>query len=469
MCRSAADGGRRCDRPDHEPARQRRLRAGRRHAEAQQQLAALIGATPFRPESAELMLLSSRPSYFDSDEWAEWSDRVHLLAERYDVELVDGCPHQVHADGLWMGEEEPSGSYLAVGRPEDIEHWAGHVAGHYDQDAVMVLHAGGPDVLYTFDRAAAAAQVLEAMRVAGVPGGRLVDGTLEIVSTADMPVTDEALNLIRMRLGCTLDQIRKAPVTARFVPPNDEHRRYRPIKELQWLRQRHAERHGLPPRRPAPHLTDLDDIAAAEVYQAGKHEPGHPRIRRSYGTFIAHIAEQYDAMTAAGYRFEPWTGDTEQPYANSAEMLADLRDRRHLWYFRTEVSQGTVGALPADHPMARTVTVHDPDGTPRRLPANDVFRAVHDAIAHSEGHQFGPIGERAAWWAHRSSLPRQAHLALWNETRAQNAWTNAGPHLQTTDSAGNPRLLRRGEPGWLPIPDRPYAEQKCVNAPAALT
>ena len=179
-----------------------------------------------------------------------------------------------------MGEEEPSGSYLAVGRAEDIERWAGHVAGHYDQDAVMVIHAGGPDVLYTLERSPAAEQVLEAMRAAGVPGGRLVDGSLEIVSTLEAPVTDEAFNLIRMRLGCDLDQVHKTPVTARFITANDGHRRHRPIKELQWLRQRHAERHGLPPRGPAPHLTDLDDIAAAMAYQAGEHEPEHPRIRR---------------------------------------------------------------------------------------------------------------------------------------------------------------------------------------------
>lgn len=469
MCRSVADGGRRCNRPEHEAARQRRLRAERRHTEAQGQLAALIGATPFRPESAELMALSSRPSYYESDEWAEWSDRIAILAERYDIELVDGCPHQARADGLWMGEEEPSGSYVAVGDRADIERWAAHVAGHYNQDAVMVLHAGGPDILYTIDRSPGAEQVLEAMRTAGVPGGRLVDGRLEIVSTQEAPVTDEAVDLIRMRLGCDRDQVGKASVTARFITAQAEHRRHSPIKELQWLRQRHAERHGLPPRRPTPHLTELDDIAAAMAYESGAHEPRHPRVRRSYGTFIAHITEQHDALTAAGYKFEPWTGDREQPYANSAEMLADLRDRRHLWFYRTETSQGTDGALPTDHPMIKLVTVHDTAGHRQQMVANDVFRAVHDAIAHSEGHQFGPVGERAAWWAHRSSLPRQAHLALWNETRAQNAWTNAGPHMQTTDTKGTPRLLRRGEPGWLAIPERPYAEQKCVNAPAELT
>lgn len=109
-----------------------------------------------------------------------------------------------------------------------------------------------------------------------------------------------------------------------------------------------------------------------------------------------------------------------------------------------------------------------PDGTRQQLVANDVFRAVHDTIAHSEGHQFGPYGEKRAWWAHRSSLPRDAHLALWCETRAQNCWTNAGPHMTTTDDTGQPRLRQHHENNWLPMTQRPYAEQKCVNVNPSL-
>ncbi len=92
------------------------------------------------------------------------------------------------------------------------------------------------------------------------------------------------------------------------------------------------------------------------------------------------------------------------------------------------------------------------------------------SLAHSEGHQFGPYGEKRAWWTHRSCLPRDARLALWCETRAQNCWTNAGPHMVTGESSsGELRLKRRGEDGWAPISDRPYAQQKCVRVPSALT
>jgi hypothetical protein len=252
------------------------------------------------------------------------------------------------------------------------------------------------------------------------------------------------------------------------VPGNDSYRHHQPIKEIQSLRERYADAHGFPQRTPIPRLTELDDIAAARAYAAAPHEPAHPQVARSYRSLRQHIGAQWDMLTEAGYTFEPWHGETEQPYADSAAMLADLRENKHLFYFRTEVSQHSEGALPPDHPMARSVTVTLPTGERAPMLANDVFRAVHDAIAHSEGHQFGPYGEKRAWWTHRACLPREARLALWCETRAQNCWTNAGPHMTTEGEAGHPRLIRRREPGWMPLSERPYAQQKCCRVDSAL-
>src|SRR3546814_18291636 len=116
-------------------------------------------------------------------------------------------------------------------------------------------------------------------------------------------------------------------------------------------------------------------------------------------------------LTEAGDTFGPMHGETGQPCADSAAMLDDLRQNKHLFYFRTEVSQHTEGALPPEHPMARTVTVALPSGQRAPMLANDVFRAVHDAIAHSEGHQFGTYGEKRAWWTNRACFPRDPRLA----------------------------------------------------------
>lgn len=421
--------------------------------------------------------MSSRDSYYESDEWQEWSDRIHVLAERNDLELTEGTPEQEHAEGLWLGETEPSGAYSVTGTEENIETWASQVAAQYNQDAVMVLHSdkNGPDTMYRFNVGdeRKTQDVLDAMKEAEVPGGRIVDGDLEVVSLNDEPVSPEALSLIQQRLGC--EEVTHSPVRASFVEKDESKTAHQPIKEIQGIRQRHAEKHGLPVRGRCPHLTDADDIAASMAYENAEHDPEDPTVKRSYATFRRHLGEQYNSLTEAGYSFEPWSGvndqgeEQEQPYANSAEMMADLRENKRLYYFRTEVSQDTEGALPDDHPMAKEVIVKDKDGNEQKIATNDAFRAVHDSIAHSEGHQFGAHGEKMAWWTHRSSLPREAHLALWNETRAQNVYFNSGPHMRTTGDDGNPRTLRKGEEGWTPAPEREYAEQKCTKVPAALT
>lgn len=466
MCDDIDHGGRRC--PSSTAEGQRRRRAEKRERNAEKQLEAFIGATPFRPISGELTRMSSRPSYWDTDEWIEYEDTLRAAAERHGIEISE----LQHADGLWEGTSEPAGAYIVHADSfEQITDWAGELAGRYDQDSIMAgyFDPDGPDRVYSFAAGTGSQQqvqeTLDILRAAGAPGGRLYDGKLEIAEPAEYPLPASAVNAIAARLG-TEPTFARAHVA--FVPGNDSYRRHQPIKEIQSLRERYADAHGFPQRTPIPRLTELDDIAAARAYAAAAHEPSHPQVARSYRTLRQHIGAQWDMLTKAGYTFEPWHGETEQPYADSAAMLADLRENKHLFYFRTEVSQHSEGALPPDHPMARSVTVTLPTGERAPMLANDVFRAVHDAIAHSEGHQFGPYGEKRAWWTHRACLPREARLALWCETRAQNCWTNAGPHMTTEGGTGQPRLIRRGEPGWMPLGERPYAQQKCCRVDSAL-
>jgi len=322
---------------------------------------------------------------------------------------------------------------------------------------VAVHDPDGADNLYTFSHPDLdTAEALTALRAAGIEGGSASDGSLYIVQSSGRPSNDQ-LDLLAARYGTPV----RVPVRAEFVEGDPRAARHAPIKEIQAIRQRYAEEHGLDPRAPLPHLSDADDMAAADAYIAAPHSPNDPRVRASYDHLITHIGRQYEAMHDAGYRFEAWQGESEQPYADSAQMLADLRDNRHLYYFRTEVSQDAPNAMPADHPMAATIRVPDEHGGAKLIVANDALRAVHDAIAHGEGYQFGPQGERRAWWAHRTSLPREARLALWNEFRAQNTFTNHGTHMRNPDGS----LKKPGEPGYLGVAERPYADQKTVWVP----
>ena len=159
------------------------------------------------------------------------------------------------------------------------------------------------------------------------------------------------------------------------------------------------------------------------------------------------IDDQWNFATQKmGITMEPWT-EEGQPYKNSKEMAADVKNNHHLYFF-----QG--GDMPADHPLA--------ENAGQGLTYNDKLRAVHDLFGHAANeNQFGPAGEERAWQEHRQMFSPEAVPAVTTETRGQNSWVNSGKHLR--DAAGN--IPAKGEPGHVPPAERPYAEQKAGLLP----
>lgn len=197
----------------------------------------------------------------------------------------------------------------------------------------------------------------------------------------------------------------------------------------------------------------------ADFYQAAKHDPENPEVKASYDALAKESAAQWNAPEAAGMKFEPWTGKG-QPYKNSAEMAADVRDNKHLYYFPTEKGFGTSNV--SEHPMLKPSGIQV-DG--KDIPVNDVFRAVHDYFGHAkEGYEFGPRGEYNAYLAHSRMFSDEARPAMAAETMGQNSWVNFGPHLRNETGA----IAAKGEKGYVALPDRPFAEQKATVLPADL-
>jgi hypothetical protein len=204
----------------------------------------------------------------------------------------------------------------------------------------------------------------------------------------------------------------------------------------------------------------------ADAYQKLKSDPADPRVRAAYDAFINETLAQWNVAHANGYKFEPWLKGG-QPYATSADMIADLRDNRHL-HFLPSVPEGGIGAfgedpnVDASHPLLRPVGSWN--GTP--LVANDIFRAVHDMFGHAQsGYEFGPRGELNAFLEHRAMYSSLAREAMTPETMGQNSWVNFGAHLRRPDGtipAG------RGEEGFMRPQERPYAEQKAALLPPEL-
>lgn len=264
---------------------------------------------------------------------------------------------------------------------------------------------------------------------------------------------------------------------AQIQPPKLE-----PLGKLDLLREKYARRHGTGERYEAPDMSRHADIVNAVCYERGRHVPEDPVVAESYALFARHLVRQFDML--AGERFEFMPVDTQRgEYENSSRMMGDLASGR-LFYLPTE----STDSIQGDHPMLAPVSRRDSPGN--SMLVNDVFRCVHDALAHSAGYGFGFSGEKGAWLVHRETLPRKAHLALWNETRGQNAWTNAGPHMWTIvddedmkpatedifketledirREARRVQVARRGEERWVHPAERSFPAQKCILVPDSL-
>ena len=199
----------------------------------------------------------------------------------------------------------------------------------------------------------------------------------------------------------------------------------------------------------------------ADFYEQALNEPSRPDVKAAYDALADQTMAQYRAMEKAGIRIEPWT-QAGQPYADSAEMMRDVRDNKRLYFFLTEVGFGSNDAASKDSAMLRDSGVRI---SGKKLLVNDLFRAVHDYFGHSmNGYEFGPKGEFNAYLEHSRMFTPEAKPALASETLVQNSWVNYGPHLRNEDGT----IPKRGEPGFVPQTERPFADQKNTAIPQEL-
>lgn len=244
-----------------------------------------------------------------------------------------------------------------------------------------------------------------------------------------------------------------------YIPPfpSESKSAFLPNAEVKKVADEYAKAAGMKPAK--FEMRPVNEALAkrlADFYDEAKHSPDDPAVKKSYQALADETLAQYKAMTEAGYTIEPYEGKGE-PYKNSAEMMADVQDNKHLFFLRTE---GNFSG--ENNPMLAPSGIKI-NGS--ELAVNDVFRAVHDFFGHAtEGLQFGPKGEFNAWRVHSEMYSPEAQGALAAETLAQNSFVNFGKHLR--DEAGN--IPDKGEPGYVALPDRKFAEQKNVVVPSKL-
>ena len=195
----------------------------------------------------------------------------------------------------------------------------------------------------------------------------------------------------------------------------------------------------------------------ANAFDEMMHNPNDPEVKAAYTAMAQETMNQYKTIKDAGYKIELYDGQGE-PYKNSSEMIQDVRDNKHLYVLSTEKEFGTEPISDqqrSENPLLRDSKTKDINGKP--LLVNDVFRFVHDFFGHTErGNSFGPIGEENAWDSHARMYGYMARRAMTTETRGQNSWVNFGPHMRDE----NGRIIKKGEPGYKSISERPFAPQK---------
>jgi hypothetical protein len=220
-----------------------------------------------------------------------------------------------------------------------------------------------------------------------------------------------------------------------------------PLKAVAEIANRYFQRVFGSQRPTFEGTTELDVERAkriAAAYEAMENNPNDPEVRRAYEAMAKETIDQYQDFLDAGYIVEI---NNEEPYANSADMIEDLRNNNRIKIFSTEAGFGDEPITPkqrAENPLLAITEFTDVNGQPMLV--NDFFRAVHDFFGHAElGYSFGPKGEENAWNVHARMYSPLARRAMTTETRGQNSYVNfSGVNEKADKLREKARKLREG-------------------------
>jgi len=208
---------------------------------------------------------------------------------------------------------------------------------------------------------------------------------------------------------------------------------------------------------PVTEINEQNSKNIADAYDAMENNPNDPKVKKAYTALANETIMQYQDFINAGYTIEIYKGKGE-PYANSDEMIKDVRDNKHMYIFSTEGGFGQEqisDQMREENPLLQKTELKDINGEP--LLVNDLFRGVHDFFGHTElGNGFGIKGEENAWLNHSRMFSHEARRAMTTETRGQNSWVNFNQSLRREDGS----IPKKGDPDYIRPQDRPFADQK---------
>ncbi len=214
-----------------------------------------------------------------------------------------------------------------------------------------------------------------------------------------------------------------------------------PDEQLVAVAEQYARDNGIDLKRQAEYVQVDPERAKriAQAYEDMPHAPQDPAVKEAYENLVRQTIAQYKALEKAGYKFY-FFDETNDPYdGNPWNAMRELRAKKRMGVFATEAGFGTTEA-PVDNVMLQDTGITWPYGSvygkQKRVLANDLFRAVHDAFGHGlEGAGFREQGEENAWQAHVRLFTGSARGAITSETRGQNSWLNYGPYGESNRTA----------------------------------
>jgi len=211
-----------------------------------------------------------------------------------------------------------------------------------------------------------------------------------------------------------------------------------PNEALVKVAEDYARSIGIDVKRQAEYVkVDVDRAARiAQAYEEMEHAPSDPIVREAYDDLIQQTMDQYRALEAAGFDFWFIDPSNDKGYGDSPyNAMRDLRANKSMGVYPTEAGFGSGDSEldVSDNPLMLDTGIEwaygSSEGKKRRVLANDLFRAVHDAFGHGlEGSGFRARGEENAWQAHIRLFQGSAVGAMTSETRGQNSWLNFGKH-----------------------------------------
>lgn len=173
-----------------------------------------------------------------------------------------------------------------------------------------------------------------------------------------------------------------------------------------------------------PPVLELNREISREIskaYDQMEHAPNDPVVKASYEAMVNETAEQYNFIIDKGIKVIRHT-EVGEPYANSAEMLEDVRQGQ-LKFLPNEEAFGENTDAYRDNIGLQKSGIKLEDGY--EMTNSELFRVVHDYFGHGTlGSQFGPIGEENATLQHASMFSAVAVPAMIAQTRGQNSWVN---------------------------------------------